>query len=290
MKMLVTGAGGFIGRAFCHAAIERGHDLVLLTRGKTDLPAGAGQVIRGSLADTPWDEVGKADPDAAIHLAGLAEPGVYLNSPENFTWLRDSKEWIQRAREQGARYVAAAGTCLEYAPSPGKLVEDRSPVEKSSPYTTAKIELHEWLQEMMPGSFGWFRIFYVFGRGEHERRLPTSILKHVLQRRPITLNSPECVRDYVHVDDVARGLCIAVENAFQGVMNLGSGTGITIAELAQTAAMLAGADPSLVISRAPPLHDERPSIVADISRLSETGWVPRRGLREGLLDLLGSIQ
>jgi nucleoside-diphosphate-sugar epimerase len=99
----------------------------------------------------------------------------------------------------------------------------------------------------------------------------------------------EHVRDYLHVSDVARGLLSLVRADITGPVNIGSGMGVTIDELAQTAARAADgviklSQPDALSATSPPsrFSDAPGYVVANNDRLRSTGWKPRVGLEEGL--------
>lgn len=289
MKIFVTGASGFVGRAFCREAIKRGHQILALSRHqKTQLQPDVEMVV-GTLADTPWKEIEAFSPDAALHLAWIAEPGIYLESPENVVLLEQSKLWFQRLFELGVSYIAGTGTCIEYAPSLLALHETSSPLSPRYPYSKAKVELWEWLNIHAHYKRAWFRIFFPYGAGEHSRRFTSSMVTRLRQNKPVIMNTPESVRDYVEIRDVAAGILTAFEHQITGPINIGSGSGITIATIADAIARLTNADPSLVQRNPKADIDPYPVIIANMNRLESVGWRPSIGLANGLQSLINSL-
>jgi dTDP-6-deoxy-L-talose 4-dehydrogenase (NAD+) len=291
MKIFVTGATGFIGRAFCREAIKRGHSLLALTRdpnAKIDLRI---RIAQGSLADTPWDLVADFTPDAALHLAWIAEPGVYLHSPENEIWLEQSKVWFTQLFKMGVPHIAGAGTCIEYAASNEPLVEDSSPISPLYPYSRAKAALFEWLKTSVPAdsSWSWFRIFYPYGLGEHANRVCTSLIHQLSAGKPVSLKTPDSVKDYIYIDDLAEALCLSLESKKMGAINLGTGSGTSILELSRLIANLMSVDLNLV-QVAPDLAiDLTPNVVASVVKLKRAGWESRTSLKVGLSRLRDSL-
>src|SRR5690349_12371318 len=118
MNILVTGANGFIGSTFSQLALSHGHQIAGLIRPANPLPGirSSGETVKwlkGTLAEPPWKEIEKFKPEACLHLAWIATPGVYLESPDNENCFHCSREFIRRVRELGAGHIAVAGTCLE---------------------------------------------------------------------------------------------------------------------------------------------------------------------------------
>ncbi|MDP1589427.1 MAG: NAD(P)-dependent oxidoreductase [Prosthecobacter sp.] len=289
MKILVTGATGFIGRAFCAEAVRRGHRILALTRDPAAQIAPEVEIAVGSLANTPWEQVSRFAPDAALHLAWIAEPGVYLNSPENEEWLELSKTWFRKLMELGVPYLAGTGTCIEYAASTEPLNEEQSPLAPQFPYSKAKAALGEWLRGHAPGDWAWFRIFYPYGPGEHENRVCSSLLTSLRAGKPLALRTPDSVKDYLYIDDLAEALCVGLEGRHTGAINVGSGSGVAIRDLAALMAELTHADPRLVGQAAELAHDACPVTIADMRRLKQAGWHPKTSLKDGLQRLIDSL-
>jgi nucleoside-diphosphate-sugar epimerase len=289
MKILVTGATGFIGRAFCQEAVRRGHRILALTRDPTAQIAQEVEIAIGSLADTPWDQVARFAPDAALHLAWVAEPGVYLHSPENDVWLELSKSWFRRLIELGVPYIAGTGTCIEYAASTEPLHEERSPLNPQFPYSKAKVALLEWMRSQPDLNWAWFRVFYPYGTGEHPNRYTSIMVRQLRAGKTLAMNTPDSVRDYIEISDAAAALCHVIEGRTAGVINIGSGFGITVGEIARQIAFLVGVDEGLVQKTHGAAPDAMPCILSDARRLKSTGWRSKTSLADGLQHLIDSL-
>ncbi len=289
MKILVTGATGFIGRAFCQEAVRRGHQIQALSRDPAAKIAPGVEIAVGSLAETPWEQVSRFAPDAALHLAWIAEPGVYLNSPENETWLAQSKAWFRRLIELGVPYLAGTGTCIEYAASDEPLKEDTSRLAPQFPYSKAKVALFEWLRDHSTVGWAWFRVFYPYGSGEHPNRYTSIMVRELRTGKPLSMNTPDSLRDYIEIRDAASAFCHALESRLTGAVNIGTGKGIPIASLAIQLADLLHADRKLIGRNPNASPDSTPVIIADTTRLGQTDWKPVIGLEEGLQRLIDSM-
>ncbi len=292
MKLFITGATGFIGRAFCRVALERGHRVLALCRNAdAALPPGIEMVI-GTLAETPWALVEQFSPDAVLHLAWVATPGVYLTSPENEVWLEQSKTWFQSLRDIGVPHIAGTGTCIEYAASPEPLHEMTSRLGPAFPYSRAKAALFQWLNDGALGSqttWSWFRVFYPYGPGEHPSRICSSLIAQLSVGKSLTLHTPHSVKDYIFVDDLALAMCLALEGKATVAINIGTGLGISIQDLATRLAELLHADTNLVQHANELASDPTPIVIADNQRLHGIGWSQRTSLEAGLERLIDSL-
>ena len=92
-------------------------------------------------------------------------------------------------------------------------------------------------------------------------------------------------KDYVYIDDLGEALLTVIEREVTGPINLGTGSGIAVRDIARTLAELAG-KPDMVEEANPPAHDPLGWVVADASRLRALGWKPRHNLEEGLRKLI----
>lgn len=289
MRIFVTGANGFLGQAFCAEAVARGHQVLGLCRQACDVKF---ETCIGSLEAPPWSAIEKFQPESVVHLAWMATPGTYLNSPENDQLLSQSKDFIQGLAKRAVKRVIGAGTCIEYAPSEEPLRERKSPLQPTFPYSRAKAALGQWLEDMSPAlgiTSAWLRIFYPYGPGEHPSRLPSLLMQKLSAGTAIELRTPDSIKDYIFLDDLAACISAVLESSLTGPVNAGSGIGVRIWDLALAAAQVLNAESSLVTRANPVTADPWPVQIADLGRLREIGWQPRTPLKTGLARLAQSL-
>ena len=296
MKILVTGATGFIGSAFAKLALSQGHEVggMMLP---TEQPPGHVPVtekmrwIKGTLAELPWKEIEAFKPDACIHFAWIATPGVYLESPENEKHLEWSLNLARQLKGIGLRQFVGVGTCIEYKITDAPLNEEHTPVDPTTLYSRCKNALRETLEAeaRKDGTqFCWGRVFYPYGVGEHPARLCSSLIQKFQRGEKLVLKTPHSTKDYIYIDDLAAAILLTVEKQFQGTINWGTGEGVSVREIADAvAAMLSR--PELVAEVSPPEIDPLGYVVADATRLKGLGWQQRFCLKEGLHRLLQSF-
>ncbi len=292
MKIFVTGASGFIGSAFCHLALQRGHQVAGLydsTRPRPSQEAIAW--LPGRLAALPLRELAEFKPEVCVHSAWISTPGEYLESPLNEQHLRWSENLLQQLPGVGVQHFVGVGTCLEYVSGDACLVEEIAPTSNATAYARGKNAFRESLfAEARRAGFSacWGRVFYPYGVGEHPARLCTSLIQKFRRNEKLVLKTPCSTKDYIYITDLAAAMLTTVERKFQGTINWGTGEGIPVRRIADTVAGLMGR-PELVEEVRPPQIDPLGYIVADATKLHGLGWRPEVDLRAGLERLLASL-
>jgi len=294
MRLLLTGATGLIGRQLLPELVNAGFKVVATGR-KSAAPAGLPGGVDwrpGDLLDA--EQRGKLVADAAashlVHLAWHTAPGGYMQAPENDLWLQASQDLIARFADAGGRRVVLAGSCAQYDWSdPGlatqPCAEASTPTGGDSRYGRARQALEDWLMAQAGLSAACGRIFFVFGAGEDRRRLVPSLARALLAGEPAETGPGGLERDFLCATDIAAALAALLRSDVTGPVNIASGAGTTIADLATAVARLVGR-PELLRIGARPGHDgEPPRLVADIARLrDEVGFRPAANLETRLAE------
>lgn len=292
MRTLVTGAGGFVGSHVVRHLLGRGDQVAVLLRPGVAYPRLEGlsdrlTVIEGDLeAGSSWEAaVAEWRPDACVHPAWYAEPGKYLDSTRNLTGLRAGLELLEVLARAGCRNVVMTGTCFEYDTDAGWLRED-GPTKPLTLYAACKLALGAVAQkraQQLGVRLAWGRIFYVYGPFEDTRRAVPALITATLNGKEFLATKGDQVRDYMHVADVASGLCALAEKGCEGVFNVCSGEPVTMAQLMLTTARIVGRPELVKLGARPPAQFDPPFIAGDNRRLREaTGWEREFGLDEGL--------
>jgi dTDP-6-deoxy-L-talose 4-dehydrogenase (NAD+) len=284
MRILVTGATGFVGSAFIRHAVAAGHTVgALIRHPESPLPHGVVQ-LTGSMETPPWAAMDSFQPDACLHAAWIATPGIYLESPENEQWVGWSFTFLKSLAERSVRRITALGTCIEYRISGEPLSEASSVLEPQYPYSRAKHALHQQLRpvlEAQGASLCWARLFYPYGPGEHPDRLVSSLIRRLRAGEPVALRTPLSVKDYIYIDDVASALLATLDRGVNGALNLGTGEPVSVGTIAGHVARRLGREELLQLP-AHPVADPLDHVVADVRRLRALGWSPQVALECGL--------
>jgi nucleoside-diphosphate-sugar epimerase len=285
VKVLLTGAAGFIGSHVARELVHRNHEVHALVRPQSELLRIADiepslHIIRGDVVASSF-VLPQASFDCCIHLAWYVEPGKYLHAPENKQWVEASLRLARMLKENGCRRFVATGTCFEYAPSDPPQHE-LSPVRPSTPYVRAKLELFDALQTIGIET-AWLRFFYQYGPNEDPRRLVPVVIKSLLRNQEMKLVPGDRVRDYLYIEDVASAVGAVAGSRLTGAINIGSGTPVTVRELASKIGEALHRVELLKFGALPYAADEPQDLLADITKLREgTGWQPRHNLEDGL--------
>ena len=286
--MLLTGAGGFIGRSALEALLERGAEVHGVGRGAAPswLPDGAcwarADLLGPGAAARVVDRVA---PDAVLHLAWETTPGAYWTSPANETWLGASIELAEALPGPGR--LVTAGTCAAYDWGAGWCREDVTPLRPATPYGRAKLALGTRLRDLGAErglSVAHGRVFFVYGPYESPERLVPSVTAALLrgERAPTTHGRQR--RDFMHVEDVARALVeLLLADGVTGAVNVASGEPVAVRDVVAAIAAEAGRPELVGWGEVPLGPDEPPLLAGDVARLrDEVGFAPRHRIDDGI--------
>lgn len=275
MKVLVTGASGFIGQRVLDALQRLG--VAAVAAGRTRPPAWQGEFIAADLLTDhgPSELVNQARASHLVHLAWFVEHGEFWNSSRNIDWVNASARLVDAFCRAGGRKIVSLGTCAEYDWSCNRYDEESTPVRPDSLYGTSKDAFRRLAQQIasMHGTaFAWGRLFHLFGPGEDTRRvIPALAAVFNGHRSPFGI-STGVWRDYLHVDDVASALCRLCTDEHTGIFNIASGFPIRLEDVVRSMAAAARKDPGLVLDISQPGIHQPQFLVGDNSRLLATGW------------------
>ena len=301
-RVLVVGAGGFIGRWVARALTAGGAAPLLVVRDRhaaspvLEQYGAKGEIIEVDLFDLASGASWLSDfrPAVTFNLAGY---GVDQSERDDTLFRRLNCELVRILAEavaggadpawRGVQLVHV-GSALEYGTVGGRLEED-GPASPTTSYGTSKLAGTRMLNESAR-RLGiralTARLFTVYGPGEHASRLLPSIIAAAASDTLLPLTRGEQRRDFTYVEDVAGGLLrLAVSDAGAGeVINLATGTLHTVREFAVTAARVfgLGAD-RLQFGALPTRAEEMAHEPVSIDRLEQrTGWLPPSDLTRGL--------
>jgi len=238
MRIAVTGASGFIGRAVLAELSRCGIAAVACVHAnRTDFSAVVHQVVTLDIHNATsenFETLGR--PDVLIHLAWSGLPN-YRSLHHIEVELPAQYRFLSGLVKAGLPSLVVAGTCFEYGMQSGPLHEGL-PTRPENPYGFAKDALRrklEFLKAVQPFALTWARFFYLYGEGQAENSLLSQLRRAVATGEKVfNMSGGEQLRDYLPVEEAARLLVkLAVSSRDNGVVNVCSGRPVSVRRLVE---------------------------------------------------------
>lgn len=293
MKILITGATGFIGSHLARLLVTQGLEVHIIIREKSNtwriediLPSL--HIMYGDLeleSEKIEDYLQDIKPELCIHLAWYAEPGKYLNAQENLNSLQASIKLLSQLAKVGCKRFIGVGTCFEYDLSLGYLSES-SATKPLTLYAATKVALSTILKEFSFVSeieIAWTRLFYQYGPMEDQRRLVAGTIASLMRDELMKTTKGEQVRDFLYIEDVASAIWSVARSNLTGIVNIGSGQPVTVKEIVIQLGHLLGKSHLINLGALPYRSNESMFICANNYLLKEnTDWIQKYNLQIGL--------
>ncbi|KKL01556.1 NAD(P)-dependent oxidoreductase [Rheinheimera mesophila] len=290
MRVLLTGATGFIGQAFLSLLNSHGIEVVILGRHSPALLPNVSFIYCDLLNDSDLkDKVIQASCSHLVHLAWNVEHGKFWHASDNLDWVAATCRLTTLFWHAGGVAAVFAGSCAEYGCSDEMLVEHQ---DYGAPHTLYGVSKDATRRLVM--SFGgihqlrcsWARIFLPYGPGEAPGRIVPSVLDALSGKRPPFATDLKSTRDFIHVKDIAQALWVLLQTGEHDVYNLSSGQGTSISALIKLMAELLCEDASALLALGKSETSASSLLVGDNSKLSKLGWRPELSLLAGLSSII----
>lgn len=314
MKILVTGGAGYVGSHAVRALSGAGHEVVVLdnlSSGHAAAVAPAARLVVGELSDTILldDLFRQMSFDAVMHFAAYIEVGESVLNPLKFyeNNVGNSIRVLSAMQRHGVKRFVFSSTCATYGVPERMPITESTPQSPASPYARAKLAV-EWALADSAAAWGLgfvaLRYFNAAGAAsdgtigedhEPESHLIPNVLKVPLGQRDCIkvfgtdypTRDGTCIRDYVHVEDLAEAHLLALHAIQPGqarFYNAGTGNGATVREIVDVARQVTG-HPIAVVEE-PRRPGDVPELRADSTKIrDELGWSPRH---EAPRDIIAS--
>lgn len=294
MRVLVTGATGFLGRAVVRRLAASGHEPVAMVRRAGLTVPGAADHLVGDVCEPDQLADAALGADGVCHLAALTRPRESLADPVGY-WRVNAggtvnllAALVAPARPAAQVRLVVASTCAVYDfGCDGRVITESTPERPMSPYGHSKLAADRAVADVaQAGLLGAVSLRALniggasagHGDGDHTRLIPQVVATARDPARRLRINGDGSARrDFLHVDDAADAFVTALDACRPGawrVYNIGSGSPSSVREVVAEAGRAAGR--ALPVDFGPP-QPEPQLVAADSSRIrAELGWAPTR--------------
>jgi len=302
-KVLVTGAGGFIGSHLVDRLVDMGADVTafahynsgnnwgMLEENYSDMDCKI-SVILGDIADGFAVDEAVSGNDYVFHLAALIGIPYSYVAPESYvnTNIKGTLNVMQACRHHNVERVVHTSTSEAYGTAIYTPIDEKHPLQGQSPYSATKIGADK-IAESYFCSFelpvSTIRPFNTFGPRQSARAVIPTIISQALNSNSINLGSLSPVRDMNFVYDTVNGFIKMAESekSVGMTINVGSGRGATIGEIADIILKKTNPDAEIICreERVRPENSEVRELICDNSLAREIlGWTPEYTLEQGL--------
>lgn len=311
--ILVTGGAGYVGSHCCLALKRAGHDVVVydnLFNGHERFVKW-GPFERGDIRDKARlaEVFARHKPDAVIHCAALIEVGESVKFPDRFydNNVAGALVLLDVMRTAGCNAFVFSSTCAIYGEPQRLPMDETHPQAPVSPYGWTKLMIERASADIARSyglKYAHLRYFNAAGaapkegigerHGPETHALPLALFTLLGRREGFKIFGQDwdtrdgsCLRDYVHVLDLADAHVRVVERLLGGgaslAVNLGAGDGVTVLELLASIERVTGK--RVPATPAPRRDGDAPALVADTSLVKrELGWTAQRGIDEIIAD------
>jgi UDP-glucose 4-epimerase len=299
MNVMVTGGAGYIGSVMTEMLLDRGHRVAVfdsLERGHREAVDPRADLIVGDLKDA--DDIRfamrKVKPEAVLHFAAYALVGESMEDPLLYyrNNVKGGLHLVEAMRDAEVEKIIFSSTCATYGMPTEIPITERHAQNPINPYGDSKLQFEHilnWCRERLGMKAVYLRYFNACGASgrygedhDPETHLIPNILRVPLGKRDKVMifgddyDTPDgtCIRDYIHILDLAEAHMLALQGDHAGAFNLGNGDGYSVKEVIDAAREVTGHDiPAEVAPRRPGDPDR---LVGSAARAREVlGWNPR---------------
>ncbi len=299
MHVFVTGGAGYIGSICAEELLDAGHQVTVydnLSEGHRSAVDARAKFILGK-PEEPGDilrALQTSKPDAIMHFAASALVGESMQNPGKYfrNNVCNGLTLLDAALAVGVKKFVFSSTCATYSPPDKMPMTEDLPQRPINPYGESKLmfeKILRWYHEIHGLEFVAFRYFNAAGAtekfGEHHR-IETHLIPNVLK---VALGQAKhcevfgtdyptpdgtCIRDYIHIADLAQAHMLALAPGKQGFYNLGNGGGYSVRQVIQTCEEVTGK--KIPVVEKPRRPGDSPKLVASAEKaIHELGWKPK---------------
>jgi UDP-glucose 4-epimerase len=308
MNVFVTGGAGYIGSICTEELLNAGHAVTVydnLSEGHRSAVDSRARFVLGRPEEPNniLDAVKTARPDAIVHFAANALVGESMTNPGKYFHnnVGNGLKLLEAAVATGVKKFVFSSTCATYGPPDRVPMTEDLPQRPINPYGESKLmfeRMLNWYHQLLGLEFVAFRYFNAAGAsekfGEHHR-IETHLIPNVMkvplgQAKQCEIygtdyQTPDgtCIRDYIHIVDLAQAHILALAPGKQGFYNLGNGDGYSVRQVIETCEKITGKKIPAV--EKPRRHGDPPRLVAAADKaIRELGWKPKYPKLEDIIS------
>lgn len=298
MKILVVGGAGYIGSICTEVLLNEGHDVGIfdnLVEGHRLAIDRRATFFEGDLAERSVikDVLAQYRPEAVMHFAASALVGESMQNPSKYfrNNVASGLNLLDGMIELGIRNLIFSSTCAIFGPPERIPIDESLPTRPMNPYGESKLmfeNMLRWYNQLHGLKFVSLRYFNAAGAsaqfGEHHRletHLIPNVLKVALGQKPhveiygTDYDTPDgtCIRDYIHIVDLARAHILALDAPQSAFYNLGTGGGSSVCEVIEAGRKITGQN--IPVVEKPRRPGDPPRLIASSQKITkELGWKP----------------
>ena len=299
MKILVTGGAGYIGSICVEQLLDLGHAVTVfdnLTEGHRAAIDPRAQLITGDLQERAAiaDAVGETQPEAAMHFAANALVGESMENPSKYfrNNVYGGLNLVDALVENKVQRLVFSSTCATFGPPERVPIDETLPQRPINPYGESKLMFEKvlrWYDEIHGLKSVSLRYFNAAGATEKygedhrcETHLIPNVLKVALGQKPhveiygTDYETPDgtCIRDYIHIVDLAQAHLLALGAERSAFYNLGTGGGTSVREVISACERVSGK--KIAVVEKPRRPGDPPLLIASSEKIQrELGWKPK---------------
>jgi UDP-glucose 4-epimerase len=308
MRLLVTGGAGYIGSVVTARLLEEGHDVTVLddlSTGHRDAVPPAATLVEGRVHDA-FDVIEAGNFEAALHFAAFSLVGESVSNPTKYEEnnIVGSSLLCDALQRAGVEKVIFSSSAAVYGEPGAGLITEEAPTSPSNPYGATKLAIDRDLSrrakesDFAAVSLRYFNVAGAFGPYGERHRQETHLIPVALEvvagvRKQLTIYGEDfptpdgtCVRDYIHVVDLADAHILALEALRAGrheIINLGNGEGFSVYQVAGAVRRVTGkALPTVVGARR--AGDPAMLVASNEKARAVLGWTPARPDLETMIE------
>jgi UDP-glucose 4-epimerase len=308
MRTFVVGGAGYIGSVCAELLLDEGHEVTIfdnLTEGHQRAVDSRANFIQGELADRAGIQaaLSNARPDAVMHFAANALVGESMRDPSKYfrNNICNGLNLLDAMIATGIQRIVFSSTCAIFGFPERLPIEETTPARPINPYGESKLafeKILQWYDRIHELKFVSLRYFNAAGAtknfGEDHRQethLIPNVLKVALGQKPnvelygTDYETPDgtCIRDYIHIVDLARAHILALGAANSALYNLGTGGGSSVREVIAACGKITGRNIGTV--EKPRRPGDPPRLIASSEKIKkELGWRPQFQSLEAIIE------